>query len=141
VEVKIMTTITLTPEQGQTIEQANGQPVRVEDPRNHCTYVLVQEDAFERLAMGETRLAPCFDIPEDVRRSQEAFLRDLPGLLEDDSLRGKWIGYQGGERIGIAPSEETLIQECSKRGLKADQYEIFVIEETEEVDYPSSWLP
>ena len=38
-----MTTITLTPEQGQTIEQANGQPVRVEDPRNHCTYVLVKE--------------------------------------------------------------------------------------------------
>ena len=61
-------------------------------------------------------------------------------MLKDESLRGQWIGYHGGERIGIWPGEESLIQECSRWGLKSDQYETFVIEETEEVDFPSSWL-
>ena len=135
-----MTTITLTPEQGQTIEQANGQPVRVEDPRNHCTYVLVREVVSDRPAIGETSYAPLFGLSEELRRSQAAFLRDLPELLKDETLRGQWIGYHAGERVGIAPSEEALIQEYSRRGLRSDQYEIFVIEETEEVDYPSSWL-
>ena len=71
---------------------------------------------------------------------QAAVLRDLPGLLKDESLRGQWIAYHGDERIGIAPSEESLIQVCSRKGLKSDHYEIFVIDETEEVDFPSSWL-
>ena len=34
----------------------------------------------------------------------------------------------------------SLIQEYSRRGLKSDQEEIFVIEEVEEVDYPSAWM-
>jgi hypothetical protein len=61
-------------------------------------------------------------------------------LLEDESLRGKFVVYHGGERMGIAPSEESLIRECSKRGLKPDEYDFFVLDELEEVDYPSSWL-
>jgi hypothetical protein len=135
-----MMTITLTPEQGRTIEQAKGHPVRVEDPSNHCTYVLVKEVVPERRPIGETNYAPLFDVPEEIRRSHAAFLRDLRELLKDETLRGKWIGYHRGERIGIAASEEALIQEYTRRGLKSDQDEIFVVEEVEEVDYPSSWL-
>ena len=52
-----MTTITLTPEQLQVVEQAGDQPVRVEDPRNHRTYLLVEEAAQgrapRRLRRGE----------------------------------------------------------------------------------------
>ena len=54
-------------------------------------------------------------------------------LLEDESLRGKWVAYHCDERIGVAASEEPLVQECLRRGLKRDQYEIFIIQEIEEV--------
>jgi hypothetical protein len=66
-----MMTITLTPEQGQAVEQAGGQPVRVEDPRNHRTYVLVEEDAHERHGSpGVLQQNPLFDIPEGIRQSR-----------------------------------------------------------------------
>jgi hypothetical protein len=136
-----MTTNTLTPEQHQIVEQAGDQPVRVEDPRSRRVYRLVEDTAQQsRTASDEAWQPPLLDLPEGIRRSQAAFLRDLPELLEDESLRGQWVIYHGDERIGIAPSDEPLIRECSRRGLKSDQYDIFVIEETEQVDYPSAWL-
>ena len=48
--------------------------------------------------------------------------------------------YHGDERVGIASSEEPLIQESVRRGLTRDQYDTFVIEEIEEVDFPSAWM-
>ena len=57
-------------------------------------------------ATGRRRGSPEIRYPGGVRRSQVAFLRDLPELLKDETLRGKWIGYHAGERIGIASSEE-----------------------------------
>jgi hypothetical protein len=140
-----MTTITLTPELGEAVEQAversGGQPIRVEDPRSRRTYLLFEEAAYEtRTSADEACQPPLLDLPEGVRRSQAAFLRDLPELVKDESLRGQWVIYHGDERIGIAPSDEPLIRECSRRGLKSDQYDLFVIEETEQVDYPSAWM-
>ena len=140
-----MTTITLTPELGEAVEQAvgrsGGRPVRVEDPRNRRTYLLFEEAAYETSSSAdEAWQPPLADIPEGVRRSQAAFLRDLPELLKDESLRGQWVVYHGDERIGIAPNDEPLIRECSRRGLKSDQYDTFIIEATEQVDYPSAWI-
>lgn len=133
--------LTITQEQRQAVEQAGGQPVWLEDPENHRTYVLLEEVAYQRIKPSDdTQEAPLFQIPEGIRRSQKAFLRDLPELLNDDALRGKRIAYHGDERIGIAPSEEPLIPECLRLGLSDDQYDLFVIEEIEEVTSPSSWL-
>ena len=46
--------------------------------------------------------------------------------------------YHGDERIGVAPKKQPLIEECSRRGLKSDEYDVFVIEpqsrEPEEVE-------
>jgi hypothetical protein len=54
-----MTTITLTPEQLQLVEQAGDQPVRVEDPRSHRTYLLVEEAAYEtRISSNEAWQPP-----------------------------------------------------------------------------------
>ena len=137
-----MTTITLTPEQHEAVKRAGDQPVRVEDPVGHCVYRLVEEDALGMVDATEPRSqTPFGEIPEEIRRSQAAFLRDLPELLKDRSLRGQWVMYHGDERIGIAPDEGVLIRECFRRGLERDQYDAFIIEETEEVDYPSAWLP
>ena len=53
-------------------------------------------------------------IPEKMQRSLEAFRRDLPDLLKDRNLRGKWVAYKGDERIGIASNELPLLRECTK---------------------------
>ena len=136
-----MMTVALTPEQRQAVEQAGGQPVRFEDPENHRHYILLDEEKYQRFQrLGEMQRETRFEISDDVRRSQETFLRDLPELLRDESLRGKWVAYHGDERIGVVPSDEPLIQECLRRGLKSDQYDLFIIDETEEVTFPSSWL-
>ncbi len=124
-----MTTITLTPEQLQVVEQAGDQPVRVENPRNHRIYRLVEEAAQDRArAPDEAEQISDFDIPEGIRRSQDAFFRDLPELLKDESLRGQWVIYHGDERIGFAPKKQPLIEECLRRCLKDDEYDVFVVE-------------
>jgi hypothetical protein len=41
--------IVLTAEQHQAIEDAGGQPVRVEDPESRTTYVLLNVELYERI--------------------------------------------------------------------------------------------
>ncbi len=41
--------IVLTAEQHQAIEDAGGQPVRVEDPETRTTYVLLNVELYERI--------------------------------------------------------------------------------------------
>jgi hypothetical protein len=141
---------TLTPEQRLAVEQAGESPVRLEDPETHAAYVLMKAEIYERFKpLVETKAEPesnsliDAEIPEGIRRSQDAFFRDLPELLKDKRLRGRWIGYHGDERIGIAKRDEPLIRECLRRGLKREEYDLFIIEphsrEPEQVDYPSSW--
>jgi hypothetical protein len=81
------------------------------------------------------------EIPEGIRRSQDAIFRDLPDLLNDESLLGQCVAYCGDERIGISPSDEPLIREIDRRGIKDDEFDLFVISpqgrEPEEVTYPS----
>lgn len=134
-----MTTITLTPEQLRIVEQAGDQPVRVENPRNRRTYLLVEEAAQDSESTpDEAGPSSDFDIPEGIRRSQDAFFRDLPELLKDESLRGQWVVYHGDERIGFASKKRPLIEECLRRGLKRDEYDVFVVEpqsrEPEEIE-------
>jgi hypothetical protein len=152
---------TLTPELKQAIEQAGDEVVRLEDPQTRQTYVLLKAEVYESLrevlgdecrqvaippmAMSNTvRRMEEGEIPEGILRSQEAFFRDLPELLKNRRLRGKWIAYHGDERVKIGRTQTNVIKECNRRGLKTDQYDVFVIEpqsqEPEEVDYPSAWL-
>jgi len=41
--------MTLTPELTHAIENAGGQPVRVEDPETHTAYVVIKEDLYRKL--------------------------------------------------------------------------------------------
>jgi hypothetical protein len=132
--------MTITPEQRHEIERAGS--VRVEDPETHAAYVILKAEVFERM---KPLLENGHDaIPEGIRRSQEAFFRDLPELLNDESLLGQCVAYCGDERIGIAASDEPLIREINRRGIKDDEFDLFVIRpqgrEPEEVGFPSSWL-
>jgi hypothetical protein len=152
---------TLTPELKQAIEQAGDEPVRLEDPQTRETYVLLKADDYERIRKilrGEREHAAIAreatgnggpgmepgNIPEGILRAQAAFFRALPELLKDRRLRGKWVAYHGDEQAKIGRTQTDVIKECNRRGLKSDQYDVFVIEpqspEPEEVDYPSAWL-
>jgi hypothetical protein len=139
-----MTTITLTPEQFQVVEQAGAQPVRVADPTGRRTYRLIEEAAQAARTAPNEAGRSWDDIPEGILRSQDAFFRDLPELLKDESLRGMWVIYHRDERIGIAPKQLPLIQECNRRGLESDEYDVFVIEpqsrEPEEVEIVTPYL-
>ena len=138
-----MTMLTITHEQRQAVEQAGGQPVRLEDPENHRALCLAPGgQRISRIQPNRTILGKlsCSKFLKAFAVPMKAFLRDLPELLKDDALRGQRIAYHGDERIGIAPSEEPLIPECLRLGLRDDQYDFFVIEEIEKVTFPSSWL-
>lgn len=131
--------MTITPERPDEIEQAG--VVRIEDPETQAAYVLLKAEVYDRIKpLLENRHDV---IPEGIRRSQEAFFRDLPELLKDESQLGHCVAYCGDERIGIAPSDEPLIREINRRGIKDDEFDLFVIRpqgrEPEEVTYPSSW--
>ena len=131
--------MTITPEQRLEIDQAGA--VRIEDPETHAAYVILKAEVYERIqSLLENGLE---EIADGIRRSQDAFFRDLPELLKDKGLLGQCVAYRGDERIGIAPSDEPLIREINRRGIKDDEFDLFVIRpqgrEPEEVTYPSSW--
>jgi hypothetical protein len=74
-----MSMIGLTPEQRRLMEQAGDQPVRIEDPEMQQTYVLIRAEVYEQVRdLIEPRSDDKLVVPEGIRRSQEAFFRDLP---------------------------------------------------------------
>jgi hypothetical protein len=107
----------LNHEQRRLVEQAGDQPVRIEDPEMHQAYVLVRADVYERVRdVIEPRSDEERHVPEGIRESQEAFFLDLPELLKDRRLRGRYVAFHGNERIGIAGDDAPLIRECLHRG-------------------------
>jgi hypothetical protein len=133
--------VTITPEQRHEIEKAGEKPVQLQDPESQATYILLKTEVYERI-----RPLPQDEgaIPEGIRRSQEAFFRDLPGLLGEESLRGQWVAYRGDERVTIGSTQDDVIGEINRRGINDEEFDLFVIEpqtrDTEEVPFPSSWL-
>ena len=128
--------MTITPEQRCEIDQVGA--LRIEDAETHAAYVILKAEVYERikslLEKGREEIA------DGIRRSQDAFFRDLPELLRDEGLLGQCVAYCGDERIGIAPSDEPLIGEINRRGIKDDEFDLFVIRpqgrEPEEVTCP-----
>ncbi len=108
----------LTPEQRRLVEQAGDRPVRIDDPEMHQAYVLIRADVYERVRdVIEPRSDDEVHVAEGIRKSQEAFFRDLPELLKDLRLRGKYVAYHGNERVKVAKSETQVIRECARRGV------------------------
>jgi hypothetical protein len=74
-------------------------------------------------------------IPPGVRRSTEAFRRDLPELLKIRKWYRRWVAYHGEERIGIARDPGDLYEECERRGLKREEFRVCcIVPEMEECD-------
>ncbi len=139
-----MSSVELTPEQRRLIEQAGDRPVLIEDPALDRACVVIRADVYERVRdILEPKSLVGLQVPEGIRRSQAAFFRDLPELLKESGMRGKYVAYQGDERIRVGQTQNEVIRECLKRGFSDDQYDVFVIEpqspDAEQVDYPSAW--
>ena len=65
---------TITPELKEAIEQAGGQPVRLEDPQTCESYVLLRAADYDRLKqVGD----------EEDRRSTEGMLPGISEVFED----------------------------------------------------------
>ena len=93
----------LTPELRQEIEKAGDRPVRIEDPDTHRSYILLRAEIYDLIKpLSGSDDGPTEQVPEGIRRSKEAFLRDLAGLLNRKKWRGRWVLYHGDKRIGMA---------------------------------------
>jgi hypothetical protein len=127
--------IELNEQQRRVVEEQAGRPVEVIDPDTRRTYVLIAQEQYDRVrsmlesepvSAAPTELSRA--VPPGIRCSQEAFWSDLPQLLKQKHLRGLWVCYAGNERIGIARTQAALIQECIRRGLGDDEFDLDVIE-------------
>jgi hypothetical protein len=103
---------------------AQGEPVRVIDPSTKDTYIVVRAEAYEGQAPQPRRTAEPLksDIPPLMLRSQQAFWHELPELLKDQRNQGKWVAYNGAERVAFARSDVEAYKECFGRGLKLGEF-------------------
>jgi hypothetical protein len=114
--------IELNAEQRQAMAQ--GQPVRIIDPETHDAYILVPAVEYERLTGAPQRHAgqPHPEIAPLMLRSQQAFWRDLPGLLMERRNHRKWAAYHGDDRVAVALSKVDAYKECLRRGLNRGEF-------------------
>jgi hypothetical protein len=122
--------IELTEEQRDQLKKQPNRAVTVVDSMTGEVFVLMQTEMYRHLiaqqpANGKVVVDYMVGLPPirpGIRLSREAFLRDLPGLLADKALAGKWVLYRGAERIGVAGTEMELIRKSKELGLKDDEF-------------------
>jgi hypothetical protein len=114
---------TLTAELRQEIAKTGGNPVRLEDPETNTAYVLLTAEEYDRLKpnLGSENV-PTDQVPEGIRRSKEAFLRELPKLLARKRLHGRWVIYHDDVQIGISRRPDKLLRKCVKLGVKTASF-------------------
>lgn len=125
----------ITDEQRQALVQHRGAPVQVIDPVTNRAFVLLPAEEYERMRaqllaeMGSTEPSQLnCEIPTGIRRSMEAFWRDLPQLLPLQSRQRQWVAYHGDERVGFGRGLKELHCACLRRGLKDDEFYVGKIE-------------
>jgi hypothetical protein len=74
-----------------------------------------------------TELTPEPSAPEilvavGIPKARAALRRDLPALLNDRRVRGKWACYSSEGPIGIGDDYLALIRECVSRGIADDAF-------------------
>jgi hypothetical protein len=110
----------------EALHAQKGKPLWVVDPRTQRAYVLVPAEEYEQLRplpLPES----ADDIAPGIRRSKEAFLRDLPSLLADGKKVGLWTAYHGAERIGISRDSRALIRKMERRGIGEEEFYLGII--------------
>lgn len=124
-------TVDLSEQQRRALREQPDGPLEVVDRDTNRSYVLVAREEYERTRTSAAEDTPAdrreemtAQIPPGIRRSQEAYWRDLPSLLPLASRRRQWVAYHGDEQIGFGRTETELYQECLRRGLNRDEFYI-----------------
>ena len=61
-------------------------------------------------------------VAEGILKARAALRRDLPTLLNDRRVRGKWACYSSEGQIGFGDDYLALIRECVSRGIADDAF-------------------
>lgn len=129
----------LTEEQRK--ELAGPLPIRAVDPETKQEYVLVPAEWYEQVRPMKADPDPSprdLQVPAGIRRSEEAFLRDLPQMMINKKHQGWWAAYQECRRIGIDRDPWKLLERIHDLGIQEDEYYLGVIRphelEPEEVE-------
>jgi hypothetical protein len=118
----------------QRKELAGPPPIRAIDPKTKKEYVLVPAELFEQVGplMADSAAEEILsEVPTGIRRSKEAFLRDLPELLANPKLDRWWAGYHLDQRVGIARTKTELVLEIERRGIGPEDWYVGIIREHE----------
>jgi hypothetical protein len=138
--------IELTDAQRQALQAEQGPPVAVVDPATQQRYVLLAQEQYERVRMlleeaePPTALEPPTGMTPLMLRSQQAFWRDLPDLLQRKTKKRRWAAYHGDERIGLGKTSTELYQECFRRGLQCGEFYVGFLEPRETPPWASTPL-
>jgi hypothetical protein len=124
--------IQISDEQRRALLEQVDEPVEVVDPQTQRAYVLIPREEYQRMQLEPDPVrgalqrceAITAEIPPGIRRSQEAYWRELPTLLPKVSRKRQWVAYHGDEQIGFGRTQTELYQECYRRGLKEDGFYI-----------------
>ena len=130
-------TFQLTEQQQQLVHLQGGRPVEVIDPDTQRRYMLIASEQFEKVrSLLDTEHEPSEPaervstmIEPQMLRSQQAFWRDLPELLQRRKWRGQWVCYHGDKRIGIAKDTPELVRSCLQLGLERGEFYVGRIKE------------
>ncbi len=77
----------------------------------------------------------------DYLAAERRFRDDLPLLLRDSSMLGKWVAYTRDGRCGVSDNDLTLIEKCEK-SLSSDQFVVAsVTPDDDEISISDAWFP
>jgi hypothetical protein len=80
-------------------------------------------------------------VSNDFHAAGRRFREELPSLLKDPKLIGRWVAYTREGQIGVADDDLSLISECETR-LKPDEFVIGqIVPDPGELEVSESWFP
>lgn len=129
----------LTAELQKALDESGGKPPVMVDQRTQQTYVLIRSEEYERLTGGPIHDRTS-DIPEGIRLAKAALRRDLPELLANRRMRGKYVCYQRDKRVIVGKDYLSVIGEVVRLNIPGEDYIVAKVrpgawsEEEEEVD-------
>ena len=115
----------------RALDETHGKPLVVVDRRTQEKYVLVRSEEYDRLT-HTTPPPEESDVPEGVRQSRAAFLRDFPALFADPKTRGRFVVYHRDKLVTVARNYRAANAETIRLDLPDGEHLIIEVSESSE---------